>query len=167
MTHHSSSDEDDEVGIALKERLARRRVVEEAPPAVKRSQSLIPSIVIDLENELDTPENTLIDLTLDDDHLALNLQRQFSKDANSKCDLAMARQQSCKREVVAADESDPSPPSPVPPPVPVPGPVPPPAAPLLQALPQPQQDSQRLSSPDPLDVAAAADDPQPQLPLSR
>ena len=124
----SSSDEDDnELGFTLKERLARRHAVVEvqAAPAVKRSESLIPSIVIDLENELDTPENTLIDLTLDDDHLALNLQRQFSKDANSKCDLAMARQQSFKREVVAADEIDPSPPSLVPPP------VPPPAAPPL------------------------------------
>ena len=163
----SSSDEDDnELGFTLKERLARRHaqataVEVQAAPAVKRSESLIPSIVIDLENELDTPENTLIDLTLDDDHLALNLQRQFSKDANSKCDLAMARQQSFKREVVAADENDPSPPSLVPPP------VPPPAAPPLPALPQPQQESQRLSSPDPMDVAAAADDPQPQLPLSR
>ena len=177
----SSSDEDDEVGLTFERKLARRHtVIEEQarprPAQVKRSQSLIPSIVIDLYNELDTPENTVIDLTLDDDHLALNLQRQFSKEnANFKCDLAMAWQQSFEREAVTADDDNhppslPTPPSPVPEPVPPPAasPVPPPAALPPPALPQPQQEPQRLPSRDPLDVAAAADDSQPQqLPLSR
>ena len=119
-------------------------------PALKRRQSLIPSIVIDLENEPDTAENTAINIMLGNDHLALNLQRQLSKHAEPHFDLAMARQQSFEREAADVDNDSPPPPPSTPP-------LPPPA---LAPQPEPQR--------PPLDAAAAAGGPQPlPLPLSR